>query len=400
MKVLVINAGSSSLKYQLFDMDGEKVIAKGNCEKIGAQDSFVVYKANGMEKRIETYMPSHNEAITNVLNLLIDKEIGVMKSLDEVEAFGHRVLHGGEIYKDSVVIDESVLENLESLKPLGPLHMPPNIAGIRSCMEICPDKPNVAVFDTAFHQTMPDYAFLYGLPYEAYQDWKVRRYGFHGTSHKYVSGELAKAMGKPIEELKLITVHLGNGSSICAVKNGKSVDTSMGFTPLEGLIMGTRCGDLDASVLEYIESKTGWTLKEITNYLNKKSGVFGINGVSSDMRDNNAEIEKGNKRARLVIDILSYKIRKYIGAYAAAMGGVDGIVFTGGVGENQEDVREYCLEGLSYMGIEIDKEKNYNIPRGTTEELTGKNSRVRIFRIPTNEELVIARDCVRLCENK
>ena len=345
-------------------------------------------------------MPSHNEAITNVLNLLIDKEIGVMKSLDEVEAFGHRVLHGGEIYKDSVVIDESVLENLESLKPLGPLHMPPNIAGVRSCMEICPDKPNVAVFDTAFHQTMPDYAFLYGLPYEAYQDWKVRRYGFHGTSHKYVSGELAKAMGRPIEELKLITVHLGNGSSICAVKNGKSVDTSMGFTPLEGLVMGTRCGDLDASVLEYIESKTGWTLKEITNYLNKKSGVFGINGVSSDMRDNNAEIEKGNARAKLVIDILSYKIRKYIGAYAAAMGGVDGIVFTGGVGENQEDVREYCLEGLGYMGIEIDKEKNYNIPRGTTEELTGKNSRVRIFRIPTNEELVIARDCVRLCENK
>ena len=400
MKVLVINAGSSSLKYQLFDMDGEKVIAKGNCEKIGAQDSFVVYKANGMEKRIETYMPSHNEAITNVLNLLIDKEIGVMKSLDEVEAFGHRVLHGGEIYKDSVVIDQSVLENLESLKPLGPLHMPPNIAGVRSCMEICPDKPNVAVFDTAFHQTMPDYAFLYGLPYEAYQDWKIRRYGFHGTSHKYVSAELAKAMGKPIEELKLITVHLGNGSSICAVKNGKSVDTSMGFTPLEGLVMGTRCGDLDASVLEYIESKTGWTLKEITNYLNKKSGVFGINGVSSDMRDNNAEIEKGNKRARLVIDILSYKIRKYIGSYAAAMGGVDGIVFTGGVGENQEDVREYCLEGLDFMGIEIDKEKNYNIPRGTTEELTGKNSRVRIFRIPTNEELVIARDCVRLCENK
>ena len=400
MKVLVINAGSSSLKYQLFDMDGEKVIAKGNCEKIGAQDSFVVYKANGMEKRIETYMPSHNEAITNVLNLLIDKEVGVMQSLDEVEAFGHRVLHGGEIYKDSVIIDQTVLENLETLKPLGPLHMPPNIAGVRSCMELYPDKPNVAVFDTAFHQTMPEYSFLYGLPYEAYQDWKIRRYGFHGTSHKYVSGELAKAMGKPIEELKLITVHLGNGSSICAVKNGKSMDTSMGFTPLEGLVMGTRCGDLDASVLEYIESKTGWTLKEITNYLNKKSGVFGINGVSSDMRDNNAEMEKGNARAKLVIDMLSYKIRKYIGSYAAAMGGVDGIVFTGGVGENQEDVREYCLEGLDFMGIEIDKVKNYNIPRGTVEELTGPNSRVRIFRIPTNEELVIARDCVRLCENK
>ena len=398
MKVLVINAGSSSLKYQL--LDGETVLAKGNCEKIGLQDSFVVYKANGMEKRIETYMPTHNEAVTSVLNLLTDKEVGVVKSLSEVEAFGHRVVHGGEIYNDSVVVDAEVMKTLEELKPLAPLHMPANISGIRSCMELYPDKPNVAVFDTAFHQTMPEYAFLYGLPYEAYQDWKIRRYGFHGTSHKYVSAELAKAMGRPIEELKLITVHLGNGSSICAVKNGKSVDTSMGFTPLEGLVMGTRCGDLDASVLEYIESKTGWTLKEITNYLNKKSGVYGINGVSSDMRDNNAEIEKGNKRAQLVIDVLSYKIRKYIGSYAAAMGGVDGIVFTGGVGENQEDVREYCLEGLDFMGIELDKDKNYNIPRGTTEELTGKNSRVRIFRIPTNEELVIARDCVRLCENK
>lgn len=398
MKVLVINAGSSSLKYQL--LDGETVLAKGNCEKIGLQDSFVVYKANGMEKRIETYMPTHNEAVTSVLNLLTDKEVGVVKSLSEVEAFGHRVVHGGEIYNDSVVVDAEVMKTLEELKPLAPLHMPANISGIRSCMELYPDKPNVAVFDTAFHQTMPEYAFLYGLPYEAYQDWKIRRYGFHGTSHKYVSAELAKAMGRPIEELKLITVHLGNGSSICAVKNGKSVDTSMGFTPLEGLVMGTRCGDLDASVLEYIESKTGWTLKEITNYLNKKSGVYGINGVSSDMRDNNAEIEKGNKRAQLVIDVLSYKIRKYIGSYAAAMGGVDGIVFTGGVGENQEDVREYCLEGLDFMGIELDKDKNYNIPRGTVEELTGKNSRVRIFRIPTNEELVIARDCVRLCENK
>ncbi len=398
MKVLVINAGSSSLKYQLFDMDGEKVIAKGNCEKIGAEDSFVVYKANGIEKVIDVYMPTHQEAMQQVLKVLTDKEIGVLKSLDEVEAFGHRVLHGGEIYKDSVIVDEEVLKNLETLKPLGPLHMPANIAGIRSCMEVCKGKPNVAVFDTAFHQTMPDYAFLYGLPYDAYENWKIRKYGFHGTSHKYVSGELAKAMGKPIEELKLITIHLGNGSSVCAVKNGKSIDTSMGFTPLEGLVMGTRCGDLDASVLEYIADKTGWDIHQITNYLNKKSGILGINGVSGDMRDNNAQIEVGNKRAKLVIDMLSYRIKKYIGAYAAAMGGLDGIAFTGGVGENQEDVRDYATDGLQFLGIELDKEKNYHLPRGTVEELSTKASKVKIYRIPTNEELVIARDCVRLCK--
>lgn len=398
MKILVINAGSSSLKYQLFDMNGEKVIAKGNCEKIGQNDSFLVYKANGQEKVINTYMPTHSEAMQEVINVLTNKEYGVLKSLDEVEAFGHRVLHGGEIYKDSVVVDDEVLKNLEELKPLGPLHMPANIAGIRSCMAVCPNKPNVAVFDTAFHQTMPDYAFLYGLPYNAYSDWKIRKYGFHGTSHKYVSGELAKAMGRPIQDLRLITIHLGNGSSVCAVNKGKSIDTSMGFTPLEGLVMGTRCGDLDASVLEYIATKTGWDIHEITTYLNKKSGVLGINGVSGDMRDNNAQIEAGNKNAKLVIDMLSYRIKKYIGSYAAAMGGIDGIAFTGGVGENQEDVRDYCTQGLEFMGIELDKEKNYKIPRGTVEELSLPTSKVKIYRIPTNEELVIARDCVRLCK--
>ncbi len=398
MKVLVINAGSSSLKYQLFDMDGEKVIAKGNCEKIGLADSFVVYKANGQEREFKVYMPTHTEAIGEVFKVLTNKEYGVLKSLDEVNVFGHRVLHGGEIYKDSVVVDDEVLKNLEDLKPLGPLHMPANIAGIRACMKLCPDKPNVAVFDTAFHQTMPDYAYLYGLPYEAYKEWKIRKYGFHGTSHKYVSGELAKRIGKPIEELKLITIHLGNGSSVCAVKNGKSIDTSMGFTPLEGLIMGTRCGDLDASVLEYIADKTGWTLKEITNYLNKKSGVLGINGVSSDMRDNNAQIEEGNEKAKLVIEMLSYRIKKYIGSYAAAMGGLDGIAFTGGVGENQEDVRDYSTSDLEFLGIKLDKHKNYNLPRGTVEELSTPDSKVKIYRIPTNEELVIARDCVRLCK--
>ena len=398
MKVLVINAGSSSLKYQLFDMNGEQVIAKGNCEKIGAKDSFVVYKAKGMEKKIEVYLPTHSEAMQEVLKVLTDAEIGVLKSLDEVEAFGHRVLHGGEIYKDSVVVNDEVMANLEELKPLGPLHMPANMAGIKSCMEICKGKPNVAVFDTAFHQSMPGYAYMYGLPYEAYTDWKIRKYGFHGTSHKFVSGELARVMGKPAEELKLITVHIGNGSSITAVDGGKSVDTTMGFTPLEGLVMGTRCGDIDASVLEYIQGKTGWDLHQITTYLNKKSGVLGLNGISGDMRDNDNLIEQNNERAKLAFDMICYRVKKYIGAYAAAMGGVDGIVFTGGVGENSNEVRDFCTRGLEYMGIDIDRDKNYSIPRGTVEEISKPTSKVKVYRIPTNEELVIARDCLRLCK--
>lgn len=396
MKVLVINAGSSSLKYQLFDMNGEKVIAKGNCEKIGAKDSFIVYKANGNEYKFEEYFPTHTEAMNKVLSVLVDKEIGVLNSLDEVEAFGHRVLHGGEIYKDSVVVDDEVLANLETLKPLGPLHMPANIAGIRSCMEICKGTPNIAVFDTAFHQTMPDYAFMYGLPYSVYDQFKVRKYGFHGTSHKYVSGELAKLVNKPLEDTKFITVHLGNGSSLCAEKGGKSVDTSMGFTPLEGLVMGTRCGDVDASVLEYLGEKTGMTLKELTTYMNKKSGVLGINGVSGDMRDNDDLIAKGDKRALLAQNMICYRVKKYIGSYIAAMGGVDAIAFTGGVGENSKEIREQCLEGLECMGIKLDKNKNDNLPRGEVGEISADDSKVKVYRIPTNEELVIARDCVRL----
>lgn len=398
MKVLVINAGSSSLKYQLFDMNNEKVIAKGNCEKIGIEGSFIVYKANGIEKVVNEFLPSHQEAIDNVLNLLTDKEIGVISSLDEVESFGHRVVHGGEIYSESVIVDDQVIKNLESVKDFAPLHNPPSIAGMKACLSACPNKPHIVVVDTAFHQSMPQKAFLYGLPYEAYTDWKIRRYGAHGTSHRYVANEMAKVMGKPIEQLKLITVHLGNGSSICAVKNGKSVDTSMGFTPMAGLIMGTRCGDIDPSILEYINSKTGWSIKEITTYLNKKSGVLGINGKSPDMRDNNKLIEQGSERAKLVIQILAYGIKKYIGAYSAAMGGLDGIVFTGGIGENQEDVREICLEGLEFLGIKFNKEYNYKMPRGTVEELSLPDSKIKIFRIPTNEELEIARDCVRLCK--
>ena len=398
MKILVVNAGSSSLKYQLFDMENEKVIAKGNCEKIGINGSFIKYKANGEERVFEGNLENHTQALDKVLNALSNAEYGVVKSLDEIDAVGHRMLHGGETFKNSVVITEENLKQIEELIPLGPLHMPANIMGVKACQEIFGNKPQVAVFDTAFHSNMPAKAYLYGLPYEAYTDWKIRRYGFHGTSHRFVSGECARLLGKDIKDTKIITCHLGNGSSISAVDGGVSVDTSMGLTPLAGVLMGTRCGDIDPSILEAIQDRTGWTLKEITNYLNKKSGVFGLNGVSSDMRDNEEEIKKGNKRAELVYEILSYQIKKYIGSYTAAMGGVDAIVFTGGVGENDATLREKVLENLTYLGIELDVVKNKTMPRGTIEEMQTASSKVKIFRIPTDEELVIARDTMALCK--
>ncbi len=396
MKILVVNAGSSSLKYQVFDMENEKVIAKGNCEKIGINGSFIKYKANGIEKVFEGNLNNHTEALNKVLSVLVNEEYGVVKSLDEIDAVGHRVVHGGEIFTESVLITEENLKVMEELIPLGPLHMPANISGIKACQELFGNKPQVAVFDTAFHSHMPKCAYLYGLPYEAYTDWKIRRYGFHGTSHRYVSAECANILGKDIKDLKIITCHLGNGSSISAVKGGVSVDTSMGFTPLAGVLMGTRCGDIDPSILEAIQDRTGWTLKEITSYLNKKSGVFGLNGVSSDMRDNEEEIKKGNKRAELVYEILAYQIKKYIGSYAFAMGGVDAIVFTGGVGENDATLREKVLSDLEFMGIELDTDKNKNMPRGTTESINTESSKVKIYRIPTDEELVIARDAKAL----
>jgi len=396
MKILVVNAGSSSLKYQVFDMETEKVIAKGNCEKIGINGSFIKYKANGVEKVFEGNLQNHTESLEKVLNILVNEEYGVVKSLDEIDAVGHRVLHGGEIFKDSVVITPEVMQKLEELIPLGPLHMPANISGVKACQEIFGNKPQVAVFDTAFHSRMPKKAFLYGLPYEAYTDWKIRKYGFHGTSHKYVSLECAKLLNKDPKDVKIITCHLGNGSSISAVDGGISVDTTMGLTPLAGVLMGTRCGDIDPSILEAIQDRTGWTLKEITNYLNKKSGVLGINGVSSDMRDNEDEIAKGSERAKLVIEILSYQIKKFIGAYIAAMNGVDAIVFTGGVGENDSVLREAVLSNLEFFGIVLDKQKNASIGRGTVEELEAPNSKVKIFRLPTDEELMIARDTKNL----
>ncbi len=396
MKILVINAGSSSLKYQLFDMEKETVLAKGNCQKIGIKGSFITHKYGSNSTKIEMELKNHNEAMQKVLSLLTSGEFGVIKSLNEISAVGHRVLHGGEIYKDSVLVTDEVMKNLELLKPLGPLHMPANISGIVACQKILPSAPQVAVFDTAFHANMPKEAFLYAIPYEAYEDWRIRRYGFHGTSHKFVSGEAAKLLGKDLKDAKIITVHLGNGSSFAAVSGGHSIDTSMGFTPLEGLIMGTRSGDVDASVVSFIAEKLDLRGDEIAQYFNKKCGAFGISGVSSDMMDINEASENGNERAKLVVPMMAHRIKKYIGAYAALLNGVDAIVFTGGIGENQADLRELSLSNMEYLGVEFDEEKNNNLPRGTVEEISKPNSRVKVFRIPTDEELVIARDTLNL----
>lgn len=396
MKILVINAGSSSLKYQLFDMEKETVLAKGNCQKIGIKGSFITHKYGSNSTKIEMELKNHNEAMQKVLSLLTSGEFGVIKSLNEISAVGHRVLHGGEIYKDSVLVTDEVMKNLELLKPLGPLHMPANISGIVACQKILPSAPQVAVFDTAFHANMPKEAFLYAIPYEAYEDWRIRRYGFHGTSHKFVSGEAAKLLGKDLKDAKIITVHLGNGSSVAAVSGGHSIDTSMGFTPLEGLIMGTRSGDVDASVVSFIAEKLDLRGDEIAQYFNKKCGALGISGVSSDMMDINEASENGNERAKLVVPMMAHRIKKYIGAYAALLNGVDAIVFTGGIGENQADLRELSLSNMEYLGVEFDEEKNNNLPRGTVEEISKPNSRVKVFRIPTDEELVIARDTLNL----
>ena len=398
MKILVVNAGSSSLKYQLLDMENEKVIAKGNCEKIAIQGSFIKYKANGMEKVFEGDLKDHTQALSTVFDILTNKEYGVVKSLDEIDAVGHRIVHGGEIFTDSVLITDDVMAQLEELIPLGPLHMPANIAGVKACQTLFKNKPQVAVFDTAFHSRMPKEAFLYGVPYEAYIDWKIRRYGFHGTSHKFVSKECAELLGK--KDAKIITCHLGNGSSISAVKNGISIDTSMGMTPLAGVMMGTRSGDIDPSILETIQEKTGWSLKEIINYLNKKSGLLGVGGVSSDMRDNENAMNAGNERAGLVYKMLAYQIKKFIGAYAVAMNGVDAIVFTGGIGENDAVLRDFICTDLDCLGIVMDKDKNKNFKRGVVSDLTAKDSKCKVYVIPTNEELMIARDTLTITNAK
>ena len=391
MKVLVINAGSSSLKYQLLDPATEEVLAQGLCERIGI-DGRLTHKvpATGGKFEFEIPMPTHAEAIQAVLDALTNGEHGVIKSMSEIEAVGHRVVHGGEKFASSVLITDEVLAAIEECVPLAPLHNPANITGIKACQSVMPGVPMVAVFDTAFHQTMPAHSYIYALPYEYYENDKVRRYGFHGTSHKYVSGRAAAMLGKPIEELKLISCHLGNGSSITAIDGGKSVDTSMGFTPLAGLPMGTRSGDLDAGILEYLMHKHGYNIDEMLNVLNKKSGVLGISGVSSDFRDLEAAAPQGNQRAQLALDVFDYSVKKFIGSYAAAMGGVDAIIFTAGVGENGPDTRANVVSGLEFMGVKIDPEKNNT--RGKEVDVATDDSKVRILVIPTNEELMIAMD--------
>lgn len=393
--VLVVNAGSSSLKYQLIDVDTETVIAKGLCERIGIANSVLNYKSNKgdkLEKQVD--MRTHEDAIAMVLEVLVDKDIGVISDMSSIRAVGHRVLHGGEKYSASVVINDKVLEAIEECIPLGPLHNPANLMGIRGCMAVMPDVPMVAVFDTAWGQSMAKKAFLYALPYEAYEKYGVRRYGFHGTSHRYVTGKCLELMNS--KTARVITCHLGNGSSVSCSEAGKCVDTSMGLTPLEGLPMGTRCGVIDPAIIPYLMSRTGMNAKEMDTYMNKKSGMLGISGVSSDYRDLWKAADEGNERAKLALDMFALAVKKYIGSYAAEMNGVDAIVFTAGVGENDRGVRELVLEGLEYLGVKVDFEYNKNCPRGEEVELSTPNSKVKVFVIPTDEEMAIARDTAEL----
>ena len=399
MKILVINAGSSSLKYQLIDTADNKVLAKGLCERIGINDSKLTYKPAGKDGfELVQDMKDHTDAIKLVLDALVDKEHGVISDMSQIDAVGHRVVHGGEKFAKSVLLTDEVLETIESLNDLAPLHNPANLMGIRACRAIMPNTPMVGVFDTAFHQTMPAEAFIYALPYEAYTEHMVRRYGFHGTSHNYVSLRAIEMLGKPAEETKIITCHLGNGSSVAAIKGGKCIDTSMGLTPLEGLPMGTRTGDIDPAIVGYLMKKLGLDLKEMDAYMNKKSGMLGISGVSSDFRDLGAAAADGSKRAALALDVFAYRVKKYIGAYAAALDGVDAIVFTAGVGENDRGMRARILEGLDYLGVDVDFEYNASCPRGEEVVISKPESRVKVFVIPTDEELMIARDAERLAK--
>ncbi|MCI9480819.1 MAG: acetate kinase [Oscillibacter sp.] len=391
MNILVINAGSSSLKYQLLNPETGVLLAKGLCERIGIDGKFT-YKAEGKKTldAVDVAMPTHSEAIQAVLDALADKENGVIASMSEIGAVGHRVVHGGEKFAASVLITDEVMAAIEECNPLAPLHNPANIIGIKACQALMPGTPMVAVFDTAFHQTMPARAYMYALPYEYYENDKVRRYGFHGTSHKYVAGRAAAMLGKKPEDLKLISCHLGNGSSVTAVDGGKSVDTSMGFTPLAGVPMGTRSGDLDAGILQYLMNKHGLNIDEMLNILNKKSGVQGVSGVSSDFRDLEAAGKEGNTRASLSVEMFNYGVKKLIGSYAAAMGGVDAIIFTAGVGENSASQRLDIAGGLEFMGVKMDAEAN-NV-RGKETVISAADSKVKVLLIPTNEELMIAMD--------
>ncbi|MGI1659166.1 MAG: acetate/propionate family kinase [Desulfitobacterium sp.] len=391
MKVLVINCGSSSLKYQLLDMDTKTPIAKGLVERIGLPGAVLTHRpASGEKEIITAEIPNHTVAIQLVLDALVNPEYGVLKSLDEIGAVGHRVVHGGEKFASSVLIDDEVMQAIEECIELAPLHNPPNIAGIEACQKLMPGVPQVAVFDTAFHQTMPPHAYLYGLPYELYEKYKIRKYGFHGTSHKYVSQRAAELLGRPIEGLKLISCHLGNGSSLTAIKDGKSIETSMGFTPLEGLMMGTRSGDLDPSIVSFIQQKENLSSDEVNEFLNKKSGVLGLSGVSSDFRDIEQARDQGNYRAGLALQVFAHDVKKYIGSYAAVLDGADAIIFTAGLGENSAEMRATVVDGLDYLGATLDPEKNKT--RGQELDISMPEATCRVLVIPTNEELMIALD--------
>ncbi len=395
MKILVINTGSSSLKYQLIDMVNESVLAKGVCDRIGLEQSFLKHSKVGADPVvIDKDLYSHKVAMKEVLAALTDEKIGVIGSMSEISAFGHRVVHGGETFHDSVIIDDKVMEVINKCVELAPLHNPSNIVGIEACRQIMPDTPMVAVFDTAFHQTMPKHAYIYALPYEIYEKYGLRKYGFHGTSHKYVANRAAKFLGKPIESLKLITCHLGNGASICAVKHGESIETSMGFTPLQGLCMGTRSGTIDPAVISFLMEKEKMTVNDISDFLNKKSGVLGISGVSSDFRDVEEAAESGNDRAKLALDIFCYKVKRFIGDYAGIMNGVDAVIFTAGIGENNGYVRREILKDLDFIGIKIDGEKNKVM--GKEIDISATDATVKALVIPTNEELAIAREALKL----
>ena len=394
MKILVINAGSSSLKYQLIDMTDESVIAKGVCERIGMDESCVSFKTpDGKKVEFKVQMRNHTEAFEEVKKVLTEGEYKVIDDISEITAVGHRVVQGGSIICESTLINDEVIKTIESLSDLAPLHNPANIEGINASIELFGENvPQVAVFDNAFHSTMPPEAYIFPVPYEYYEKYQIRRYGFHGTSHRFVSARCAEVMGKDIEELKIVTCHLGNGSSITAVKNGKVIDTTMGLTPLDGEIMGTRCGSIDPSVVLFIMEKEGLTVKEMDTILNKKSGVLGISGVSSDDRDVKEAATKGNERCQLARGIQMYEIKKYIGAFTAAMDGLDAIVFTGGIGENADDMRAKVCKELTYLGIDIDEAYNATLVKGKEGEISTEKSKVKVFVLPTNEELVIARD--------
>lgn len=396
MNVLVLNAGSSSLKYQLLDMDTEEVLSRGLCERVGTEESFHKHGIDMNEQVISVYLPNHHEAVKAVLDALTHPEYGNIKDLSQIHAIGHRVVHGGSFFSESVIIDDEVIARIEECASLAPLHNPAGLAGINACLELMGDKPQVAVFDTAFHQTMPPKAYMYPLPYEYYQEHKIRRYGFHGTSHRYVAKRAAEILGRSLEELKLITCHLGNGCSLTAIKEGVSVDTSMGFTPLEGLMMGTRCGNIDPAVVLYLIDDLGMTTQEVNDLMNKKSGLLGISGLSNDLRDVRAAAEAGEERANLAYEMYSNSVKKNIGSYVFTMGEVNAIVLTAGVGENCSRMRRQIFEGLESLGVELDQEENNR--RGGERIISTKDSRIKVLIIPTNEELMIAKDVKVLTE--